>query len=307
MNTFEVKRLVDYSRESIIAEIQRVADLIPEPLITQAAFRRHARVGVGTVLRNFGSFQRALEAAGLGHRHNAYRLNWRWKKRPLGDMSDKQVADELRRVAGKLKKVNITQREFDANSGFAGGAVAQRFGSWRAALESAGLRISNLGKRYSDEECFENLLRVWTHYGRAPKHDEMKMPPSRVGPKAYVLRWGGWTKALYAFVERMNRDTEPSSDISPESPGIIEQIPEAADRREIPLGIRYAVLRRDNFKCVLCGNSPARDPTCVLHVDHIHPWSKGGKTVVENLRTLCEPCNVGKGAKLDGERSDPGS
>ena len=48
MNTFEVKRLVDYSRESIIAEIQRVADLIPEPLITQAAFRRHARVGIGT-------------------------------------------------------------------------------------------------------------------------------------------------------------------------------------------------------------------------------------------------------------------
>jgi len=306
MDTFEVKRLVDYSRESIIAEVRRVADLIPEPLITQAAFRRHARVDIATLVRSLGSFQRALEAAGLGHRYNVHGLGQRRKKRPLGDLSERHVADGLRRIAAKLKKVNITRRDFEVHSEFSAGAVVQRFGSWRAALENAGLRISNLGKRYSDEECFENLLAVWTHYGRAPKHKEMNLPPSTVGPKAYVTRWGGWTKALYAFVDRMNRDTEPSSDMSSESVAATEQTPAAGDKREIPLGIRYAVLRRDNFKCVLCGNSPARDPTCVLHVDHIHPWSKGGKTVVENLRTLCEPCNLGKGPKLECEPPDPG-
>ena len=31
-----------------------------------------------------------------------------------------------------------------------------------------------------------------------------------------------------------------------------------------------------------------------LHVDHIKPVSKGGKTVRDNLRTLCEDCNLGK-------------
>jgi 5-methylcytosine-specific restriction endonuclease McrA len=91
------------------------------------------------------------------------------------------------------------------------------------------------------------------------------------------------------------------AEYSPKS--ILAEIHRVADKREIPLGIRYSVLRRDNFKCVLCGNSPATDPTCVLHVDHIHPSSKGGKTVVENLRTLCEHCNVGKGAKVEGEEA----
>ena len=65
--------------------------------------------------------------------------------------------------------------------------------------------------------------------------------------------------------------------------------------RQIALGLRYAVLTRDNFKCVKCGISPAHDPSCKLHVDHAVPFSKGGETTLENLQTLCEECNLGKG------------
>ncbi|MCC7045187.1 MAG: HNH endonuclease [Alphaproteobacteria bacterium] len=34
-----------------------------------------------------------------------------------------------------------------------------------------------------------------------------------------------------------------------------------------------------------------------LHVDHIEPWSLGGKSLAENLRTLCAACNFSKGAR----------
>ena len=44
----------------------------------------------------------------------------------------------------------------------------------------------------------------------------------------------------------------------------------------------------------MCGASPAKDSHVVLHADHIKPWSKGGETVLENLRTLCMKCNIGK-------------
>ena len=59
--------------------------------------------------------------------------------------------------------------------------------------------------------------------------------------------------------------------------------------------LRYQVLKRDNFKCCACGASPAKDPSVELHIDHVIPWSKGGKTTLDNLQTLCSKCNLGKG------------
>ena len=64
--------------------------------------------------------------------------------------------------------------------------------------------------------------------------------------------------------------------------------------RKISDKLRYQVLKRDNFKCCACGASPAKDPSVELHIDHIIPWSKGGKTEFDNLQTLCSKCNLGK-------------
>lgn len=70
-----------------------------------------------------------------------------------------------------------------------------------------------------------------------------------------------------------------------------------AERAMLSDGMRYDVLRRDGFRCVLCGMS-AKDGA-LLHVDHIIPVSKGGKTELSNLRTLCEKCNIGKSNKIE--------
>jgi hypothetical protein len=60
----------------------------------------------------------------------------------------------------------------------------------------------------------------------------------------------------------------------------------------IPFDLRVSVYRRDGFACLHCGTRQA------LSIDHIHPFSKGGTTVYENLQTLCRPCNSRKGAKV---------
>ena len=65
-------------------------------------------------------------------------------------------------------------------------------------------------------------------------------------------------------------------------------------KRNIPVTLRYQIMKRDNFKCVLCGASPAKDPNIELHIDHIIPWSKGGESTIDNLQTLCSVCNSGK-------------
>ena len=56
--------------------------------------------------------------------------------------------------------------------------------------------------------------------------------------------------------------------------------------------LRYDVMQRDGFRCVLCGRKASDN--VLLHVDHIKPIAKGGKTELSNLRTLCQECNLGK-------------
>lgn len=69
------------------------------------------------------------------------------------------------------------------------------------------------------------------------------------------------------------------------------------ERGKMTDSMRYDVMRRDGFRCVLCG-AKASD-VVQLHVDHIFPVSRGGKTVMSNLRTLCSRCNQGKGCKVE--------
>lgn len=63
--------------------------------------------------------------------------------------------------------------------------------------------------------------------------------------------------------------------------------------RTIPLTLRFQVLRRDDFRCTYCGRKP---PEVILHIDHEAAFSSGGPTKIENLRTSCRECNLGKGA-----------
>lgn len=66
--------------------------------------------------------------------------------------------------------------------------------------------------------------------------------------------------------------------------------------------MRYDVLRRDGFRCVKCGRG--REDGVKLHVDHIKPVSRGGKSVMANLQTLCEDCNCGKATNTRSSVSD---
>ncbi|MGY3128567.1 5-methylcytosine-specific restriction endonuclease McrA [Agrococcus sp. UYP33] len=56
--------------------------------------------------------------------------------------------------------------------------------------------------------------------------------------------------------------------------------------------MRMDILRRDQFRCRMCGASASEGAT--LHVDHKLPVSRGGLTVPENLQALCQTCNLGK-------------
>lgn len=74
------------------------------------------------------------------------------------------------------------------------------------------------------------------------------------------------------------------------------------ERAKLTSGLRYFILRRDGFRCQICGRSAADESNVRLEVDHKIPIADWGKTIEANLWTLCSLCNGGKGPRPIGQK-----
>jgi HNH endonuclease/Homing endonuclease associated repeat len=322
--------LPDYSNDSIIEDLTRVSKAFPNEPLTSLFYSAHGRYSRSLIARRFGGWHEALDVASIGSRFVGPLTTELMKSQPGRAMSDEEILAKIRDVSTRLGKPSLAGADIEENSDITQSMMYRRFGSVSAALRQAGIEQVSHGRRHTDDEVFENLLKVWTHYGRPPTVSEMNEPPSTVGPNTYLHRYGGWRKALMAFVDRVNSDVDGSStaldaeqstasvanhsDLT-ESPAtgatgkastqassqISARVKRRAptnvkpeDRRDPSIGLRFNVFKRDQFRCKLCGRSPATELGCELHADHVVPFSKGGKTTLENLQALCSHCNVGK-------------
>lgn len=276
----ELDRLLAYDTESILAEMKRVAGHLDTKVISRKDFDAASRVSSDTCIRRFGGWREALIAGGYGDRYGGKRITSKMRGQLSRTLSSEDIVNELRRIAALTGKKSLTRAELLRHSEVVGERVVlNRFGSWRSALEAAGLELSSRGRRWSDDDYFENLLTVWTHCGRAPRYAELDQPPSRISSGGYAAKFGTWGSAKAAFIERVNADVREAevdgSSPPPARPLGREPRTKSEDRRAPSLGLRYRVLRRDRYRCVLCGRSPATDVGCVLHVDHVEPFSRG--------------------------------
>jgi len=198
---------------------------------------------------------------------------------------------DLRRVASALSKNTVTADEYDAKGNFGVNTFLRRFKQWNLALQKADLDAPNR-QHIPDTELFENIANVWTSLGRQPFGRELEKfhGHSKFSLGTYESRFGSWNKALVAFdaFMKLGKSLEQSTDEA--------AIARSKRRTEKKINwrLRAQVLIRDNCICKMCGASPAKDSTVELHADHIKPYSKGGETILENLRTLCLRCNIGK-------------
>lgn len=216
----------------------------------------------------------------------------------LSDYSGESILNELRRVAKQLGKETLTMADLK-HARLCYATIKDRFGGLRQALKRAGLQSPVFNRNVSDEELLLELERIWDMVlqleGRRPYKDDLTKYEAKYSQGPYYRRWGSWIKACEALLNWEERKI-----FAIENNALSKNVPEKAGqpsrpKRQISLRMRYEILKRDNFTCVLCGRSPATCPGLKLHVDHVIPHSKDGPTELDNLRTLCEECNIGRG------------
>jgi len=198
-------------------------------------------------------------------------------------VSTNDLIQDLQFVAKKLNQTKISQETYSQHGKYSSSVFKRRFGTWNNALIGAKLEIAKIDFHPTDK-LFENLLNVWQNKGSQPRQNDIDNPIiSNIKSGVYKRRFKSWTNAIKEFINYTNETHE-----------IAVMHFQKANRREPSLRLRYLVLKRDNFSCVQCGASPAKERAVELHIDHIVAWSKQGKTEISNLRTLCAKCNLGK-------------
>ncbi|MHA1522633.1 MAG: HNH endonuclease, partial [Promethearchaeota archaeon] len=202
--------------------------------------------------------------------------------------------------ANERKIKNVASNSFCKWFGISKTTIQRHFDTRANFCKKAGL-TPRYSRVVTEEDLLNNLDKVWSELGRQPRAKEMKQPLSPISISRYQRRFKKtWYEICLEFISW--KSGTPVEEIERELRQIPITTPDThvnhRTTRNINLSLRYAVLKRDNFRCVKCGASPALNPGTQLHIDHKTPWSKGGETEEYNLQTLCSECNLGKSDKL---------
>jgi hypothetical protein len=294
------------TEEQLFEEIKRVWNEI-ERRPTYSEFRSKANFGTKIYERRYGSWTKAIEV------FCATNKNYLSSSKGIGFNTTKEMLiQELKKIVQDNNLEILHQADYEKYGGkYTIQTFYNHFESWKNAKIAAGLKI---GRALPEkEELFDELQRVWEQLGRQPLSSEMKTL-SKFSHKSYSLRFGGWTKAIYSFIEYMQDDTqdripgditetitiEPLIEQESKKSSIINNgnvtIIKMKTSRTVSTRLRFKVFMRDNFACQYCGRTV--QDGAKLEADHIVAYSKGGETILENLRTACWTYNNGKSNEM---------
>lgn len=284
------------SDEDFLNDMRRVADMVHSQILTIETYNKYGKYHNSTISHRFGSWKEAISRAGLRTRHGSL------KNINNDNVTNEQLLQDLKMTANLLGLSSITCTQYDDYGKHGHQIIIARFKKWENALLKAGIEPTGFHSKVTIEELLEDLERVWITLGRQPTATDIKKGVSHYSLNSYSRKFGSWRKALEYFVKYINNDNNCNvEELKPNDKTITSNAKDSEPNiklrrtnRDINLRLRFKVFQRDNFKCCICGRSPATTQGLELQVDHIKPWSKGGETTLENLQTLCRDCNLGK-------------
>ncbi len=298
------KEIKKKTEEQLFDEIKKVWNQIGRRP-TYSEFREKASFGTKIYEKKYGSWTKAIEAFCMINN------NYQSSTNGIGFNTTKELLiQELQKIVQENNLDILNKGDYEKYGGkYTIQTFYNHFGSWKNAKITANLKIGRTAPE--KDQLFDELQRVWEELGRQPTQDEITKY-SKYKYSTYKNIFGGWTKAIYAFIaDRKKEDIE--EELEEKETASININQDQNTNKEQPIGckinldnikiikmktsrkvgnhLRFRVLNRDNFTCQYCGK---KGEGANLEADHIIAYSKGGETILENLTTACWTCNNGK-------------
>jgi hypothetical protein len=124
-NGFEIDFLEDYSKPSLITELQRIQQIVGNRPITKADIDKYGKAGWTTYFRKFGSFRNALLEAGLQPSRYANVSNDELIQEIITIWTKTLEKEGRRPYTSDIKKYHSPYQQ---------DTYRRRFGSWKKAL-----------------------------------------------------------------------------------------------------------------------------------------------------------------------------
>ncbi len=134
MATFELNRLISYDNESLLAELRRVTTLVESPYLSASAFDKHSKDMSG-IRRRFGGWQQALGSL-IWETDIIAEAQCETPSRPkIYGRTTSGRTPRVEKIGGEPVTIGVFNQHASMNAE----TVRRRFGSWRTALEQAGV------------------------------------------------------------------------------------------------------------------------------------------------------------------------
>lgn len=154
----------DPSRSELIAELHRIKEQI-NTAVQPVHVRRHGRYQGTTFLKEFGDWEKALNAAFSGQETvedegtsaSSNSGDTSKLKRTGNESARNEFVAEIERVARELEK-RPTMSEFDAHSKYDSSDVYDYFGGWEDAIDAAEIDFASRQKLLSELHRLESQL-----------------------------------------------------------------------------------------------------------------------------------------------------
>ena len=191
-------QLNEYNRNvsdsELINDVKRVAELLGLTTISMERYTQHGKFHHSTIARRFGGWGNVLTLSGLQINKNM-------------NISEPDIISDIKRVAELLAKNSFTSKEYECYGKYSRTVVFRKLKTWNNALELSGLQKSS-NKNTPDEELLNEIECIWRKLGRQPTTDDIKNGISAYSLNTFSRRFGGWRKALLAFVEYINAEED---------------------------------------------------------------------------------------------------